>query len=254
MARLCFPDEMSASEPTDTGWSYWRPPLDGIVEVGTLRGRDVGLPIHFHRENQIIFVVSGRHRFLVGSETVTLMAGQGAMIPAGVAHRSLAEPCGVACLNVYVPAGKYDVIAMMRDAERLWSKAGHLRCTELAVVVRDRRRGPGGCTPAISAVPADATCPEPVSRAAARAGMSREGFSRRFARHHGMPPHAFSLMTRLNHARERLRAGEDIARVAAEAGFTDQSHLGRWFRRAFGVTPGRYRSGWPRSQTCQTRR
>jgi transcriptional regulator GlxA family with amidase domain len=108
--------------------------------------------------------------------------------------------------------------------------------------------------PASSAVPADATCLEPVSRAAGRAGMSREGFSRMFARHHGMPPQAFWLMARLNHARELLRAGEGIAGVAVEAGFTDQSHLGRWFRRAFGVTPGRYRSGWPRSQTCQTRR
>jgi AraC-like DNA-binding protein len=69
-----------------------------------------------------------------------------------------------------------------------------------------------------------------------------------------MPPHAFWLTARLNHARELLRAGEGIAGAAAEAGFTDQSHLGRRFRRAFGVTPGHYRSGWPRSQTCQTRR
>jgi transcriptional regulator GlxA family with amidase domain len=84
--------------------------------------------------------------------------------------------------------------------------------------------------------------------------MSREGFSRMFARRHGMPPHAFWLMARLNHARGLLRAGEDIAGVAAETGFADQSHLGRWFRRAFGVTPGRYRSGWPPlSQTFQTR-
>ena len=59
MARLCFPDEMSTSEPTDTGWSCWRPPLDGIVEVGTLRGSDVGLPTHFHRENQIVKVYQG---------------------------------------------------------------------------------------------------------------------------------------------------------------------------------------------------
>ena len=80
---------------------------------------------------------------------------------------------------------------------------------------------------------------------AARAGMSREGFSRMFARRHGMPPHAFWLMARLNQARGLLRAGEAIAAVAAETGFADQSHLGRWFRRAFGVTPGRYRSGWP---------
>jgi AraC-like DNA-binding protein len=221
---------------------------------GHAPGSDVGLSTHFHGENQITFVVSGRRRFLIGDEVITLMPGQGALIPAGVAHRSLAEPCGVACLNVYVPAGEYEVAAMMRDAERLWSKAGHIRCADLAALVREHRRGAGGCTPTGSGVPADAICPEPVSRAAARAGMSREGFSRRFARHHGMPPHAFWLMARLNHARELLRAGEAIARVAAEADFTDQSHLGRWFRRAFGVTPGRYRSGWPRSQTCQTRR
>jgi AraC-like DNA-binding protein/mannose-6-phosphate isomerase-like protein (cupin superfamily) len=252
MIQRPFRDEMSAAEPTDTRFSYWRPGLDGVVEVGTLRGSEVGLPTHFHGETQITFVLSGRRRFLIRGELTTLAPGQGTLIPAGVAHRSLAEPCGVACLNVYAPTGEYDVAAMMHEAERLWSKTGHMRCAELAALVREYRRGAGGYTPGISAVPADATCPEPVSRAAARAGMSREGFSRMFARHHGMPPHAFWLMARLNHARELLRAGEGIAEVAAKAGFTDQSHLGRWFRRAFGVTPGRYRSGWPRSQTCQT--
>jgi hypothetical protein len=51
-----------------------------------------------------------------------------------------------------------------------------------------------------------------------RAGMSREGFSRMFFRRRGMPPHAFWLMARLNQARELLRAGEGIARVATAAG------------------------------------
>ncbi len=176
MVQLPSRDEMPASEPTDTGWSYWRPGLDGVVEVGEFRGRDVGLPTHFHGEDKITFVVSGRRRFLIGGEVITLVPGQGALIPAGIAHRSLAEPCGVACLNVYVPAGEYAVAAMMRDAERLWTKAGHIRCTELAAVVHEHRRGAGGCTPASSAVPADATCLEPVSRAAARV---REGAPRR---------------------------------------------------------------------------
>nr|WP_247385558.1 MULTISPECIES: helix-turn-helix domain-containing protein [unclassified Bradyrhizobium] len=45
-------------------------------------------------------------------------------------------------------------------------------------------------------------------------------------------------MHRLNDARELLRRGESIAGVAAETGFADQSHLGRFFRRAFGITPG----------------
>ncbi len=242
------------SEPADAKWAYWRPALDGIVELGTVLGRDVGLPTHFHSEDQITFVVSGRRRFLLGNEVVSLVAGQGALIPAGIAHRSLTEPSGVVCLNAYVPAGEYAVAAMTRDAERLWNKAGHIRWTELAAVIREHRKGSAECIPVGSAVSAHATYRESVGRAAARAGMSREGFSRVFAKHHDMPPHAFWLMARLNHARELLRAGEGIAAVAAESGFTDQSHLGRWFRKAFGVTPGRYRSGWPRSQTCQTRR
>jgi quercetin dioxygenase-like cupin family protein len=144
MIKFHFPDEMLGSEWTDTRWSYWRPSLDGVVEVGILWGNEVGLPPHFHHENQVTFVVSGRRRFLIGGEVITLLPGQGALIPAGVAHRSLKEPSGVACLNVYVPAGEYDVAAMMRDAERLWSKAGHIRCTELATIVREHRRGAGG--------------------------------------------------------------------------------------------------------------
>ena len=151
MVQLRFPDEMLASEPTDTGWSYWRSGLDGVVEVGTLQGYDVGLPTHFHGENQITFVLSGRRRFLIRGEMITLEPGQGALIPAGVAHRSLAEPCGVACLNVYLPAGEYDVAGMMRDAERLWRKAGHLRCPELAAVVREHRRGAEGAARRVAA-------------------------------------------------------------------------------------------------------
>ena len=246
-------DQGQLSGPADIGWAYWRPTVDGIVELGTLRGREVALPTHFHGEDQITFVVSGRRRFLIRGELVALAAGQGALIPAGVAHRSLAEPSGVACLNAYVPAGGYAVAAMMRDIARLWRKAGHVSAIELAALVRQHRQGEGENTVASNTFLARADRCEPVSHAAARAGMSREGFSRKFAKRHGLPPHAFWVMARLNHARELLRAGEGIADVAAATGFVDQSHLGGWFRRAFGVTPGRYRAGWSRSQTCQTR-
>lgn len=131
MERLRFPNEISASERTNTRWSYWSPGLDGIVEVGTLIGSDVGLPTHFHCENQITFVHSGRRRFLIGGEVITVLPGQGALIAAGVAHRSLAEPSGVACFNVHVPAGEYDLAAMMHTAERMWGGAA----TVLALIV-----------------------------------------------------------------------------------------------------------------------
>lgn len=236
-------DEAWAAKPAGAGWAYWRPGVDGVVELATVRGREVALPTHFHAEDQVTFVVSGRRRFLMGSKAVTLAAGQGALIPAGAAHRSFSEPAGVACLNAYLPAGEYAVAAMLCDLERLWREAGQLRPEQLAAVARRHRRDVAGGTSAGVAL-FRAGCRESVGRAAARAGISREGFSRMFARRYGMPPHAYWLTARLNQARGLLRAGEDIAAVAAETGFADQSHLGRRFRRAFGVTPGSYRSGW----------
>jgi transcriptional regulator GlxA family with amidase domain len=124
----------------------------------------------------------------------------------------------------------------------LWRKAGRIRWPELAEVIRAHRTGaPVARADRAISLPMD--CSKPVSQIAARMGMSREGFSRMFAKRAGMPPHAFWLASRLNHARALLRAGKAIACVAAETGFADQSHLGRCFRRAFGVTPGRYRAG-----------
>jgi AraC-like DNA-binding protein len=47
---------------------------------------------------------------------------------------------------------------------------------------------------------------------------------------------------RLKHAKNLLAAGQPIAEVALATGFTDQSHLTRWFTRLWGFTPGQYRN------------
>ena len=56
----------------------------------------------------------------------------------------------------------------------------------------------------------------------------------------GLPPHAYQTQLRLDRARGLLTAGLPAAEVAFMVGFYDQSHLGRYFREAFGVTPGQY--------------
>ncbi|MFF5394689.1 AraC family transcriptional regulator [Kocuria rhizophila] len=40
----------------------------------------------------------------------------------------------------------------------------------------------------------------------------------------------------------RLHPGESLADVAVHFDMTDQAHLGREFKSAFGITPGDYRS------------
>ncbi|MCP2014020.1 AraC-like DNA-binding protein [Deinococcus sp. HSC-46F16] len=75
------------------------------------------------------------------------------------------------------------------------------------------------------------------------AGLNPYTLLRAFRRAHGLPPHAYQLQVRLRHAKRFLRGGETVAQAALRAGFADQSHFGRHFRRTFGVTPGQYRQG-----------
>lgn len=63
---------------------------------------------------------------------------------------------------------------------------------------------------------------------------------RAFSQEYGMPPHRYLTGRRVDLARRYLLAGHPPAQVATMAGFYDQSHLTRHFRRMLGVSPGRY--------------
>ena len=223
------------------GWAYGRSETDDVVEVGTVRGRDVALPPHFHDEDQITFVLAGRRTFRLGGETIVVEAGGCLLIPADTVHRSLIEPGGVDCFNLYVPAGEYASAVMGGEEGRFRRGTARLTPAEVMDLVRRHRLR----WKDVARKPAPL---RPVAELAMGSGVSREGFSRAFTRAHGMPPHAFGLVARLNHARALLRSGAPPVSAAMDAGFADQSHLGRCFRRAFGVTPGRFREGHKRSR------
>lgn len=72
-------------------------------------------------------------------------------------------------------------------------------------------------------------------------GVDRFRLSRAFKAAFGLAPHAYLIQLRLAKARRLLAAGHAPALVAMTLGFADQSHLGRWFRRAYGLTPAHYR-------------
>jgi AraC-like DNA-binding protein len=63
---------------------------------------------------------------------------------------------------------------------------------------------------------------------------------RSFTKRFGIPPHLYLTGRRVELARELLLAGMPAGAVAAEAGFYDQSHLNRHFKRMLGITPARY--------------
>lgn len=72
-------------------------------------------------------------------------------------------------------------------------------------------------------------------------GVDRFRLSRAFKAAFGLAPHAYLIQLRLAKARQLLANGDSPVQVASALGFADQSHLGRWFRRAYQLTPADYR-------------
>jgi AraC-like DNA-binding protein len=63
---------------------------------------------------------------------------------------------------------------------------------------------------------------------------------RSFTAAYGLPPHAYLTGRRIEEARRLLLAGLPPSQVATTAGFYDQAHLNRHFRRYLGTTPARF--------------
>lgn len=232
-------------------WSYWRAAeAEFAFWPG---GMAPDLKPHFHDETQLTLVLAGERRFTLGRTDFAVRAGECIVIPAGMPHRSLpADLSAARCLNVYAPfLADEPAVFVVPEALDAASEAGMaLLGGIVAGRARPRRLDVG--EPAWAGGAGLLSRPMTIGRIAAARGISREEFSRRFARKAGLPPHAYRIVLRLNEARRRLREAAPIAGLAADLGFADQSHFGRQFRRVFGVTPAAYRAGLPPSQMIQT--
>ncbi len=76
----------------------------------------------------------------------------------------------------------------------------------------------------------------------AAANLSASHLIRAFKQVHGLTPHAYQLNCRIEFCRAQLRAGQSIADVALVAGFCDQAHFQRSFKKLVAATPGQYRA------------
>ncbi len=85
--------------------------------------------------------------------------------------------------------------------------------------------------------------PYKLSEIAAEAGVHPVHLAREFRKHYGTSVGEYLRRVRIEYAcRELMDSNVAVTNIALAAGFADQSHFSRTFKRLCGTTPGRYRA------------
>jgi AraC-like DNA-binding protein len=233
--------------------------FDGIDAVET-HGIDAATPWHDHARLVIGIVDRGRRRIAFRDRVVEVAAGSGFVVAPGHAHRILAgglvdhRALSLPALpGVGGPAsGRIDDAAWVeRVAAAFVAVAGGRGRPDDDLVGRTvALLGPA---PAPSLLPgavrrvrrrlADLPEDRPTLDAlAAATGLTPWHLQRLYRRHTGISPHDADQVIRLRLARALMLAGASPSTAAAEAGFADQSHFNRVFKRLMWLPPGRWSS------------
>ncbi|WP_338669056.1 AraC family transcriptional regulator [Pseudodesulfovibrio methanolicus] len=251
------------------------PGLEGVGVVRHAGAAPVGAR-HAHQSVCAVAILSGMRAMETAGGRWEAGAGQVLAVPAGLSHLcldagkieyvvvSLAPACfASAGLPPRLPADRPVVVddpARFGDVLRLADMAGRAasnleRQAALLAVMEPLCRD--GEFPVDSDDPAEpdriaavrrhleAACAEDVrlEDLAGLAGCSPCRLNRLFARTVGMPPHEYQVLQRVRLVKACIRRGLGLAESAAEAGFSDQSHMTRCFRKVMGMTPGVFAAG-----------
>lgn len=117
------------------------------------------------------------------------------------------------------------------------------RLLEELTLLSGRRGGEGGGPLAVlrARLEREPELPYSLEDMAELACMSKYHLVRAFRREAGLTPHRFQLQNRVRKGQRLLAGPATVAEVAAAAGFCDQSHFDRQFKRLVGLTPAAYK-------------
>jgi AraC-like DNA-binding protein len=252
----------------------WRPAVAGIREVLHARYVDHAYPMHTHDAWALLIVDAGAIRYDLDKSGNDHGAVETAvtLLPPGVAHdgRS-ATPHGFRKRVLYLEPSVLDPALAGAAVDTPTLRDGPLRARVSALhaalahpadafeaesrlaFVGERLRShlrsaaPAGVTAVGGLAPAfrdllDERTVTGVSLADAAALLHAHPthLVRAFRQAYGLPPHAYLTGRRVDRARALLLAGMRPAEAATAAGFYDQSHLTRHFRRFLATPPATY--------------
>jgi AraC-like DNA-binding protein len=252
----------------------WNPAIEGLREVFHATVSTHAYPPHTHEVWTVFIVDEGAIRYDLDGRPRGADGRRASVLPPGVVHDGRPATGGgfrkrvlyieTSLLGEHLIGRAVDDPTLPDAALRDELAALHdaLTCpddlleaeTRLAFVIERIGRSLGEPAATPSALPGielaerlrahlDAHLFEPITIHAAAAGLgaSPTQIARAFSTGFGISPHAYVTGRRLEAARDRILAGQPLADVAAEVGFSDQAHLSRRFSQFLGTTPGRFR-------------
>ncbi len=223
---------------------------------------------HSHGYHVAAAVERGELRMAAGADTVDLRPGAVVIIPAGVAHHTVAasaDCAGIHTLSFSTPlsiacdrVATIDTTRVHRQFVRLLKACGNGRALDASrvrdlVVAALARKPQGDRKPSagprvhpiaqrIKAMIDDGGTPTACFETiATRMPLSSAHCNRLFRRAFGVTIRNYALTARAERARILLHTDQPLATVAQLAGFYDQSQFTRDFLSVFHLTPGQYR-------------
>lgn len=260
--------------PRNHAIAFWRSSELPDLELRESRFRSITFRAHMHAVYSIGLIDHGLADASVRRSRFSARAGQIVTIEPFAVHACHPTPAtGLSYRMFYVGTTWFDLakdrilrfpspliddpalflrLAQLFDRLQEAEHPGSLRCDVSEAMAQVKAHGAvDDCPDAEDEPPIRALCRrltrEPVTDAsietlAADIGLSRAHFSRSFKTEMGLTPHAFVSLMRVEHAKQLLIDGAPIASAAVDAGFSDQSHFARVFRRFAGATPAQYRA------------
>lgn len=227
----------------------------GLPSTSQLRPRLFHYPpglreaAHKHDRPHVSFVLAGSFREEVASEEATLSHGSAAVRNEGARHAVQIGPAGA--LNFSLDLAEWPLPDCPRSGALLLTRPGAAAdifarlATGHVPVARERLgsgmerplpRNPPPWLEGIARRLMERPWDNSIRALSDERGIHRVHLARCFQRFYGLPPSIFRRRAMTAHAlHTAMFDGGSLARAAAEAGFTDQSHMARALKETCGV-------------------